>query len=305
MSLVVYATERYDYMGEAVRLAGGFEAGGIHRQSFPDGERYRRLETSPRNRDVALIGGTITDADTLELFDLATTLVMQGARTLTLVVPYYGYSTMERAVRPGEVVAAKTRAMLLSAIPSASNGDRIMLLDLHSEGIPYYFEGSLRPIHLYGKGLVKEAARAIASDGFVLACTDAGRAKWVESLANDMGVRAAFVFKRRLSGEKTEVSAVSAQVEGQHVILYDDMIRTGSSLLEAARSYREAGATRVSAIATHGLFPEGALARIRGSGLIDRVICTDSHPRALALQDDYLTVVSVSGLFVEQLREGP
>ena len=196
--MVLFSTRAYGYMEAAVAAQGGFERGAISRTEFPDGEHYRRIETSVNNRHVALIGGTVSDEATLEAFDLACALVMEGALSLTLVMPYYGYSTMERAVRPGEVVTAKTRALLLSAIPRASEGDRIVMLDLHSEGLPYYFEGSIRPVHLYGKALVKAAARELAGDDFVLACTDAGRAKWVESLANDLGVRPAFVFKLRL-----------------------------------------------------------------------------------------------------------
>ncbi|MFN3491513.1 MAG: ribose-phosphate pyrophosphokinase, partial [Anaerolineales bacterium] len=91
----------------------------------------------------------------------------------------FAYATMERAVRPGEVVTAKTRAALLSAIPPACSGNRIVLLDLHSEGIPHYFEGELTAIHVYGKPIIRALARRLGGDDFVLACTDAGRAKWV------------------------------------------------------------------------------------------------------------------------------
>jgi ribose-phosphate pyrophosphokinase len=299
---LLFSTRRYAYLEAAVAREGNHEQGLVVRQEFPDGEHYRRIDTPVNNRHVALIGGTVSDEDTLELFDLATALVMEGCLSLTLVIPYYGYSTMERAVRPGEVVTAKTRAMLLSAIPRASEGDRVVMLDLHSEGLPYYFEGSLRPTHLYAKALIKEAARELAGGDFVLACTDAGRAKWVESLANDLGVRPAFVFKRRLSGDKTEVSAVSAQVDGQHVVIYDDMIRTGGSLIEAAASYKAAGARRISAIATHGVFPEGAVAKIRATGLFDQLVVTDSHPRAIESADGFVTVKSIAGLVSAHLR---
>src|SRR6185436_652869 len=111
-------------------------------------------------------------------------------------------STMERSVRSGEVVTAKTRARLLSSIPMASRGTQVFLLDLHVNSIAYYFEGGIRPVHVYGKPLVTGAARRLGGDDFVLACTDAGRAKWVESLANDLGVDAAFVYKRRLDGSQ-------------------------------------------------------------------------------------------------------
>src|SRR4029077_9128284 len=103
------------------------------------------------------------------------------------------------------------------------------------------------------------------------------------------------VFKRRLDGSRTEVTAVSAQVEGRDVVIYDDMVRTGGSLLGAARAYRDAGATAVSAVVTHAVLPDGALDALRRSGLVDRLVCTDSHPRARACAGDpFVRVVSVA-----------
>ena len=119
-SALIFSTRTYGYLGEAIAQAGRFEQGVLSRTEFPDGEHYRRIETAVLNRHVVLVGGTVTDQDTLEVFDLATALVMEGAASLTLMIPFYGYATMERAVKPGEVVTAKTRAMLLSAIPRAS-----------------------------------------------------------------------------------------------------------------------------------------------------------------------------------------
>ena len=303
---LVFALPEYQAMASELTADADFEHGVVTRATFPDGERYLRIDSEVSDRDVLLLGGTISDAATLELFDLGSACVKYGARRLTLVMPYFGYSTMERAVRPGEVVTAKTRARLFSAIPPGSDPTRVVLVDLHSEGIPHYFEGAIRPVHLYAKPLIEQAITAIAAGlDVVLASTDAGRAKWVESLANDLGVSAAFVLKRRLAGDKTEVVAMSAHVEGRHVIIYDDMIRTGGSLIEAARAYRDAGAARVSAVTTHGLFPGGALARIEASGLIDRIACTDTHPRARELAGAYLTVLPLAGLLAGYLRTHP
>ncbi|MEZ4453587.1 MAG: ribose-phosphate diphosphokinase [Nannocystaceae bacterium] len=298
---LVLAVPDYMYLQGELCALTGWEPGEIEVKLFPDGERYLRLVTPVDGRDIILIGGTITDAATLTLYDLATAAVKYGARQLTLVVPYFAYSTMERAVRPGEVVTAKTRARLFSTIPPACYGNRIVLLDLHSEGIPHYFEGELTAVHVYGKPIVREVARRLGGDDFVLACTDAGRAKWVESLANDLGVTPAFVYKRRLSGSETAVAAVNAQVSGRPVIIYDDMIRTGSSLLGAARAYRDAGASSLAVITTHGVFPGDAFDRIHGSGLFSAIVCTNSHPRALELRPRGLLVESVAPLFAPAL----
>jgi ribose-phosphate pyrophosphokinase len=173
---LVFATSAYEYLGNAISVQGGWEHGVIHRETFPDGEHYCRIDTDPADRDVILVGGTVDDAATLELYDLACGLVADGAYRMRLVLPYFGYSTMERATRTGEIVTAKTRARMLSSIPLASRGTQVFLLDLHVASIAHYFEGGIRPIHVYAKSLVTACARKLGGDSFVLACTDAGRA---------------------------------------------------------------------------------------------------------------------------------
>jgi ribose-phosphate pyrophosphokinase len=298
-SPLVFSTQSYRYLAEAICAHGGFPEGALTLKRFPDGERYMRIDEAINGRDIALVGGTIDDTATLELYDLACAFAKHWAGRITMIVPYYGYGTMERATRSGEVVVAKTRARLLSSVPPASHGNRVVLLDLHSEGVGHYFEGSLRSRHLYGRPIVTEMARTLGGDDFVLGSTDAGRAKWVQSLANVLGVEAAFVYKRRLDDSTTEVQAVSARVQGRRVVIYDDLIRTGGSLMGAGRAYLEAGASSLCAIATHGLFCGDSFTRIWKSGIFERIACTDSHPAACAIanKDARLEVFSVAPLF--------
>lgn len=280
MQPIVFALDRYEsFAAELARLANA-AIGPITRDLFPDGEHYLRLGMDVNDRNVVLVGGTIDHDATIELYDLACAIVEWGAATLTMVVPYFGYSTMERAVQHGESVTAKNRARIVSSIPRAKLGNQILLLDLHSEGIPHYFEGTIRPFHVYAKPVIEEVARELAGPDFILGSTDAGRAKWVQSLANDLRVPAVFVFKQRISGEETQVTAVSTALDGETVVIYDDMIRTGSSLINAARAYRKAGAGKIIAIATHGVFPGDAAERIAASGLFSAIAVTDSHPNA-------------------------
>lgn len=299
---LVFSTNSYQYLKKKVVAAGTFESGEVEMKYFPDGERYQRIMSEVRGRKVVVIGGTVSDSDTLELYDLAFALAMNGASSLTVVIPYFGYSTMERAVKSGEVVTAKIRARLFSTLPRTSLGNTFVLMDLHTEGLPHYFEEAVLPIHLYCKPVIIEICRNLSLADYLLACTDAGRAKWVESLANDLGVKAAFVFKKRISGEHTEVTAVSADVEGKDVIIYDDMIRTGGSLVNAAASYKEAGAGKIFAVTTHGIFSKNGLEKIKDSGFFEQVICTDTHPVATELENHFLKVVSISGLLAEKLN---
>jgi ribose-phosphate pyrophosphokinase len=302
VSALILSIGAYDYFAHDLAQLTGLSLGTIERKRFPDGERYLRLADDVNDSDVILAGGTIDDDATLELYDLACAAVEDGARTLTLVLPWFGYSTMERAVLHGEAVVAKTRARLLSSIPRPKLGSQVLMLDLHSEGIPHYFEGTIRPFHVYGKPVIERLARELAGPDFILGSTDAGRAKWVQSLANDMGVPPAFVYKRRVSGEETEVTAISTSLRGETVVIYDDMIRTGGSLMNAARAYREAGAGKVIALATHGVFPGDALRRITASGLFEAIACTDSHANAHALAGPELIVRRSAELFIPLLR---
>jgi len=298
---IIFSIPGYEHIQQdLVSLLDG-EHGTVERMQFPDGERYQRLVESVEERDVILVGGTISDAATLSLYDLASAITKYGARRLRMVVPYFGYSTMERAIKPGEIVTAKARARLLSAIPPASNGNSILLLDLHSEGIPHYFEGGLTAHHVYAKSALTPIIAKQGNENFVLASTDAGRAKWVESLANDLGVDAAFILKRRISGSETLVTAKNADVDGRTVIIYDDMIRSGGSLISAAETYAESGAKSLIAVCTHGVFTPGAYARLVESGLFQSIIATDSHPNALSYEKGGLMLVPTASLFVPHL----
>jgi len=304
----VFSTSRYGYLRDLVCSQNEeFVPGQLERRNFPDGERYMRIQERIKGSDVFLIGGTINDTETLELFDLACGLVYNGAISLTIIIPYFGYSTMERAILPGEVIPAKSRALLLSSIPKARMGNEFVFVDLHTDGVPHYFEGNIRLAQLSARSIVSKVLNDL-DDQVILASTDAGRAKWVESLANGIGVEAAFVYKRRISGEETRIIGVNANVEGRSIVIYDDMIRTGDSLVNAAEAYLENGASKVIAFATHGVFPGDALQNLEKTGLFEWIGCTDTHPRANELAQSFsdtnpfLRVFSAAPFIADYMR---
>lgn len=295
------------YAGLAARVAAelgpeGAELGAVERRRFSDGETYQRIETSVLGRDVVLVAGTPTESDTLLAFDLACALTRYGARSLTWLLPYFGCQTMERATRGGEVVTAKTRARLISAVPPTPQGNRVVLMDLHTPGIPYYFADSVNAFHLYAKELVLAAARRFGGEDFVLAAPDAGRAKWVQSLASDLGVEVAFVYKRRHADGRVEVTGVDARVRDRRVVIYDDMIRSGGTLLQAARAYRDAGASACYAVTSHLVVPDDAAERMIAAPELDGVAGTDSHPRSEVARAAGCDVASVAGIYASWLQ---
>ncbi len=299
---LLFSIPSYAYLEPGFLAHGDFEPGQTERKHFPDGERYLRIVSELWGRDVVVLGGTPTDLDWLEVFDLASGIARGGARSLAIVIPYFGYQTMERAVRPGEVVVAKTRARLLSAIPAPEGGTRFFLFDLHTDGIEFYLDDRVLTRHVYGASIVtKKIQERMGNTNFVLGACDAGRAKWVQSLARDLHVEPAFVYKQRDSASGgLSVTGVNADVKGREVVIYDDMIRTGSSLIQAARAYQAAGATKVHAIASHLVLPGDAYETLMASGVFASIMGTDSHPGSQKLPKE--NVVSIAPRLVDCLN---
>jgi ribose-phosphate pyrophosphokinase len=299
---LLFSIPSYAYLEAAFVAHGDFEQGQTERKYFPDGERYLRIASDLWGRDVVVLGGTPTDLDWLEVFDLASGIARGGARSLAIVMPFFGYQTMERAVRPGEVVVAKTRARLLSAIPSPEGGTRFFLFDLHTDGIEFYLDDRVLTRHVYGASTItkKIQERMGGSTDFVLGACDAGRAKWVQSLAHDLHVEPAFVYKKRdAKSGGLSVTGVNADVKGREVVIYDDMIRTGSSLIQAAKAYLASGATKVHAIASHIVLPGDAYETLKASGVFASIMGTDSHPGCQKLPEE--DVVTIAPRLVESL----
>ena len=114
---IIFSIPRYEAYQRDLATRLGATIGQVERKQFPDGENYQRVVDDVEGRDVIVVGGTIDDQATLCLYDLASTVVTYGARRLSLVVPYFGYSTMERATKTGEAIIAKTRARLCQPFP--------------------------------------------------------------------------------------------------------------------------------------------------------------------------------------------
>ncbi|MCK5604670.1 ribose-phosphate pyrophosphokinase [Candidatus Pacearchaeota archaeon] len=302
--MYVFSTPQYRELAEEVASKLDCPMGGIEVKDFADGEIYHRIG-NPRHlkdQDVILIGGTTDDTEIMNMYHLASALVHCQIKKLHLVLPYFGYSTMERAVKEGEVVKAKNIARMFSGLPQATRGNFIYMIDLHTEGIPFYFEGQSHVVHLYAKEAVRTMLCEIGKpEELVLASTDAGRAKWVESLANEFDMQAAFVLKRR-DDKGTEVTAINADVKGKTVVIYDDMIRSGGSIINAAKAYLEAGADKVYATCTHGIYCDDANAKLRLSGVIEGVFATNTHSEAFQSVDGFFRLVSVGDLIAKGLK---
>ena len=313
---VVMSIQSYDYMLDAF-LKYDVDVMRPERKLFKDGESYHRMPDLS-DRGLILIGGTIDDSSTLELYDMASH-ASNTARSMKIIVPFYGYATMERAVNSGEIVKAKSRAELLSSIPRAQVKNTFLFLDLHTEGLPYYLHG-VNVEHVYAKDAISEviddikqmflyaAETPARKNPMVLASTDGGRTKWIESLAADFNMDSAFLTKRH-TDDGTEVTSINANVRGKVVCIFDDMTRSGSSLSNAANIYKKEGASEIYAITTHAPLttnPTSTIATLFHSK-IKQLHVLDTHPRALAVEhqehNEFFIVHYKTGeIFAKHLR---
>ncbi len=290
--VALLSAPRYNYLkNQLLQLDSQFLNIPINSKQFPDGEHYWRLANSRvlRKQPAVYLADATNDSAIFELYNIASALVQQQCSELHLVLPYLGYSTMERTTAEGEIVTAKNLASLLSAIPTAPHGNFIYLVDIHSTGTLYYFERTIHPIHLTAAvPLIQQLITDIAIDTNtndnptppILASTDMGRAKLIEHMGNQLHLHTAYMMKKRYPDGRVAVQALNADVCDQTVIIFDDMIRSGSSLIQAARAYHEVGAAQIYVAAVHGVFTPDALDAIQQSGLIQAVYCTNSHPNA-------------------------
>lgn len=317
-NLLIASTEESEYF--AKRIADQMETAGLglERHTFADGEKHLCFELAQRNvlfgKNAIFVASTHTDEDLLELQRIGCALAKSGARQRVFVIPFLGYSTMERAVRPGEVVTAKTNARMLSGIPNSGLGNTFLFMDLHVSGLTHYFEGDCVPFELYAESVLVAAIKRLGLTNFVLASADLGRTKWIETFATIFDVDMAVIRKQRKDGT-SHVQSVIGDVKGKDVVIYDDMTRTGVTAINAAKAYKDAGANDVYLVLSHFAVNDYNVVRALQGSCIKKIITTNTHPASehilvplLARGDraSYFSkfeVLDVTPIFVETLKD--
>lgn len=284
----------------------------IERSQFSNGERYYRLkikdEMELAESNVIYVGSTHDDESLLELYRVGSKLANLGVKRIIFVIPFFGYSTMERVSEPGEVVTAKSSARLLSAIPQARLGNTFLLLDPHSETLPHYFKGDSVRFSLQAEPILFENVKRLVEEkqmaDIVIGSADLGRPKVIRNLAAFLQAETAFVNKER-KREKTHVISVVGDVVGCDVIIYDDMVRNGGTLIDAAKAYMAKGARRVFAVVSHLSFSSpDVITNIECCSPIEVLVGTNSHPMSqdvLVERSRKIHVVDVSPVFAESI----
>lgn len=304
--LRVFAGRHSKRLAERVCKHLGMPLGDAKTNVFPDGELLVKIEEDVRGRDTFVISSTCepVNDNVMELLIFCDCLRRASAERVTLVVPYYGYGRQDRKDEGRVPITAKLVANLITA----AHADRVLTIDLHAAQIQGFFD--LPVDHLPASKVFLDYFESIRPElgDICLVSPDVGNVKVAEGIANKLGGDLAIIFKRRLSGTEVEGDLIGS-VEGKTVLMFDDMVSTGGTVVSAAEDVMNHGARDVIVAATHPVMSGLAAQRIAASP-ITRVIVTDTIPlpdekrRVLADKLVELSVGPLLGNAIRRINEG-
>lgn len=301
--LLLFAGRRSTVLGERIAAELGTRLGSLEVSDFANTETYVRFAENVRGADVFLVQSTCAPVNEslMELLLMIDAARLASAHRITAVLPWFGYCRQDKKSAPREPIAARLVAGLLET----AGADRVLTMDLHTGQIQGFF--GIPADHMTAMPMIAAhlAERAAAGEfdqaPLVVVAPDAGRAKLANSVAEQIGAELAVLIKQRPAHNQAQVAMLIGEVEGRTALLLDDMIDTAGTLVAGAQALREAGAARVVAAATHGLFSGPALARL-GASPIEQVITTDTVPLPDGADADLIHTLSVSRLLAASIR---
>jgi ribose-phosphate pyrophosphokinase len=254
------------------------EVGKSTTEIFPDGEIMVKVDDDVRGRDCFIVLSTsqpIND-NLMELMIFIDCLKRASARQIIIVVPYLAYSRQDRKNQGRVPITAK----LVANILTTAGADRVIALDLHTAQIQGFYDIPMDHLSATPVFLEYFRSRSEEMENLCVLSPDVGNAKVAEGMANLLGGDMAIINKKRLSGSKTVSDRkIIGDVNGKTVLMFDDMISTGSTMIDAAKVALDGGAKKIIAAATHGLFSGRAVENLAASP-ITQIITTNSIPTA-------------------------
>ena len=289
----------------AARIAAklGVELSSVDPKTFSNGEVYCRFRDSVRGADVFIVQPTCGNSRTglsandalMELLSMVDAVVGGSAHRVIAVTPWYGYSRQDKKSAPREPITARLVARMLET----AGIDRILTMDLHSGQIQGFFQ---KPCdHMTALFMLTQYFADLGLEDLVVVAPDAGRVKLNKRFASRIGADLAILNKERPAQQVAEIGYVIGDVAGKTAVLVDDIIDTAGTLKAAAQAVKDAGARRIYAAATHGVFSGDAWSNLASAGF-EQVVVTDTIPLPPGAPDN-VRVLPCSDLLTSSIRQ--
>ena len=282
-------------LAEKVANELGLSASKLELRRFPDGEKYLRILDNVNGEDVAVIQSTYHKPDEylFEYFLLAEALKDLGARKLTAVIPYFAYARQDERFNPGEAVSFGTVAKLIENVGT----NEIYTIDAHLHRVPDISRMFKIPAHnLSAIPLLAEyVQKNFELNKPLVIGPDEEAEQWAKAAAEKLKIDYDVLEKKRLGPEKVEIKPRRLDVKGRDVLIVDDIISTGGTIVETVKVVKREGARKIIAACVHPVLAENALAKIHEAGA-HTVIGTDTIP-------SQVSHVSVAPIIAQALKK--
>ena len=265
---------------------------------FSEGEIRVKINENVRGKDVFIVQPTCppSNDNLMELLIMIDALRRASAQRITAVIPYFGYVRQDRKDQPRVPITAKLVANLLTT----AGAGRVLTMDLHAGQIQGFFD--IPVDHLFSVGVFVEYFSKMNIKDLVVVSPDVGSIKLARAYAKRVSAGLAIIDKRRVSPEKAEAMHIMGDVENKNVIIVDDLISTGSSLIEAVGALKKAKAKSIYAAITHGVLCGPAIERIDKCEELEKLLISDSIPLTPEKKHPKIEVLSVATLLAEAIK---
>ncbi len=269
--MFVFYNQKSEALAKEVAKAVGAHLGRKEVKVFPDGEIYVRILDKPLKKMAVVIHTTQNNGDLIELFFTLSALREAGAHCVRCIIPHVIYQRQDEAFKEGEAVSAKIVLNLINRY-----ADEIITVNAHflDKGGKYTF-GGVKVLNLDAFPLLGQHFKGIPN--LAIIAPDEGAMHYAEAAGKAISRPYDHLIKKRIDGETVEMQPKKLDVKGKNVVILDDIISTGGTMIKAAEMLKKQGAESVRLGCVHGLFTKGT--NIFGKL---EVVCTDSLPTKLS-----------------------
>ncbi len=272
-----------------IAKVSGIELGDLTLARFSDGEFQPSFNESIRGCDIFLVQSTYAPSDNLmELLLMIDAAKRASAHYIIAVIPYFGLARQDRKDKPRVSIGSRLVANMLTV----AGAHRVMTMDLHAAQIQGFFD--IPVDHLDASVVFIPYIKSLKLPNLTIAAPDMGGTSRARVFAKALNVEMVICDKQRKRANEIESMNVIGNVEGQDIVLVDDLIDTAGTLTKAAKLIMDKGANSVRAVCTHPVLSGKALENIENSVLEELIVC-DTIP--VTLKSSKIKVLSVAELF--------
>ena len=295
--LKVFTGNAHPALAQSVCDSMGIPLGKCEAFEFSNENIFVRILENVRQRDVFVIQplSSPVNKNLVELLIMLDALKRASAGRITAVIPYYAYGRTDKKDQPRVPISAKLVANLITT----SGADRILTMDLHAGQIQGFFDIPLD--HLFAINVFVDYFKKKNLKNLVVVAPDVGGIKMARAYAKRLGAGLAILDKRRISPESTEAMHLLGDVNNKKAIIVDDLIATGSSLIEAVNALYKRGVKEIYAAISHGVLSGDAIKNVEKSYLKELLI-TDTIPFLSSAKTKKIKVLSVAGLLADAIK---